>query len=252
MAEANALVELATLRAQAFEVESVVNIVQVTVNEEGTMLYALDSESGLFVFDIIGPTSYQLKRLKVELKQALAFDFHESTFFFIAHTKNRQEYALEVFVDFEQQVYYFNRLYQEDMEIFDVKVQKHWAVLIGKDIHKVVYHSVYKSFVSSFEQSTYFEDVDLVQIEMVDNKQMPYSQFSVKDENEFNFQLQSTQSYFLGLSNDDVKLFSLHNIHPRVQCFNPESSLFHYKLVMNSTDCTHKENRNDQSSFSQC
>jgi hypothetical protein len=45
----------------------------------------------------------------------------------------------------------FLRIYKEDMQLFDVEVQEHWAVLIGYDAHRIVYHSVYKGFISQFE-----------------------------------------------------------------------------------------------------
>lgn len=33
------------------------------------------------------------------------------------------------------------------MDIYDVWVGEHFAILIGAEIHRVIYHSVYKKFV---------------------------------------------------------------------------------------------------------
>lgn len=45
----------------------------------------------------------------VSIKNAKAFDFYEKTFFFIASSFDNNDYALEVFVDFKKEEFYFNR-----------------------------------------------------------------------------------------------------------------------------------------------
>jgi hypothetical protein len=52
------------------------------------------------------------------------------------------------------------------MQLFDVDVHDHWALLIGRDVHRVVYHSVFKDFSNEFERISFFEDVDLVKAKL--------------------------------------------------------------------------------------
>ena len=69
------------------------------------------------------------------------------------------DYALEVFIDLSTGDYYLNkynnilhpRLYTQDMQLMDIEVHDYWAILIGLDAHRVVYHSVYKGFTPYYE-----------------------------------------------------------------------------------------------------
>lgn len=56
---------------------------------------------------------------------------------------------MEIFVNGDE--YYFNKIYSRDMEIFDVYVSEHYAVLIGSETHKIIYHSIYNKFLTENE-----------------------------------------------------------------------------------------------------
>lgn len=72
----------------------------------------------------------------------------------IAETTDRIPYALEVLVDEDN--YYFNKIYSKDMEIYDVWVGEHVAILIGEENHRVIYHSVYNKFKIDSEIPLFF------------------------------------------------------------------------------------------------
>lgn len=59
-----------------------------------------------------------------------------------------EDYAVEVFVNLEDNTYYFNRFYMDDMAIFDVYMWSNFAVLVGDDAHRVIFHSVYGGLAS--------------------------------------------------------------------------------------------------------
>ena len=42
------------------------------------------------------------------------------------------------------------------MDIFDVWVGEHIAILIGSEVHRVIYHSVYNKFISDSETPLFF------------------------------------------------------------------------------------------------
>lgn len=113
---------------------------------DGTRLYALDEKSGLYVYKIVGARLFTLLNFYIEVLNTQAFDFYENTFFIIANTQDNLPYALEIFVDFEAENYYINQVYSKDMDIYDVYVGKFYAILIGSDIHRVIYHSTYHKF----------------------------------------------------------------------------------------------------------
>lgn len=39
--------------------------------------------------------------------------------------------------------YYLNKIYSRDMEIFDVYVGEYYALFIGDEVHRIIYHSIY-------------------------------------------------------------------------------------------------------------
>jgi hypothetical protein len=53
-----------------------------------------------------------------------------------------------VFVNIHQRDYFYNTFYIDEMTINDVNVFKYYAVLIGDDGHKIVYHSIYSGTLS--------------------------------------------------------------------------------------------------------
>lgn len=77
------------------------------------------------------------------LSRGIAFDFKHQTFIFIAKNNLNDDFAIEVFIDFERKTYYFNRIFDDQMQLFDVVMFDHYAVLIGYDAHKLIYHSIF-------------------------------------------------------------------------------------------------------------
>lgn len=148
------------------------------------------------------------------------------------------DYALEVFIDFQSGSYYFNKRYQQDMQIFDIDVHEHWAILIGYDAHRVVYHSVYNKFIQDQdrEAEVYFLDYDLIKVETYDR--------TVGDED--------SRHVLFGLSNDDVRLFHVVTTLPKIICRSHKPQEQRYYLQFNSTQCVSKKADNDNSQFSQC
>jgi len=51
------------------------------------------------------------------------------------------------------------------MEIYDVYVGEYYAILIGSEVHRVIYHSIYNKFINVTEIPLYFQDFDLVNVE---------------------------------------------------------------------------------------
>jgi hypothetical protein len=75
----------------------------------GTLLFALDYNTGLYVFDVKSPVDYAVRNFTVHLTRCKAFNFHQQTFFILASTLYQTDYAVEVFVDFVKGTYYLNK-----------------------------------------------------------------------------------------------------------------------------------------------
>lgn len=95
--------------------------------------------------------------MSVLLPNTKTFDHYLNTFFLVAKTNTQLYYAVEIFIDYEIKSYYYNNLYIDEMIINDVNVFEHYAVLIGDDGHKIIYHSIYNQFINqAIKQHTYF------------------------------------------------------------------------------------------------
>ena len=51
-------------------------------------------------------------------------------------------------MNFTDQTSFNNMIYIDSVEYFDLRVYEKYALLIGNDVHQIVYHSVYRGFIN--------------------------------------------------------------------------------------------------------
>ncbi|KAM3136484.1 hypothetical protein pb186bvf_011442 [Paramecium bursaria] len=106
-------------------------------------LFILDHQYGLLICD------YNFTLLFTHsIQQAHNFDFYKNTFFIVAEAVTKQDFVIEVFVNFTDQTSFNNMIYIDSVEYFDLRVYEKYALLIGNDVHQIVYHSVYRGFIN--------------------------------------------------------------------------------------------------------
>ncbi|CAD8120159.1 unnamed protein product [Paramecium sonneborni] len=226
-------------------------IVSVRTNAESTILYLLDKSVGLLAYKILSIGEYIDTGFMIALQNCIQFDFYENTFFLIAETTDRIPYALEVLVDEDN--YYFNKIYSKDMEIYDVWVGEHVAILIGEENHRVIYHSVYNKFKIDSEIPLFFQDIDLMNVEEFRKwESTSYSKNAIEQDPFSKTSLSYKQSFIVGISSQQLSIFSIKSISPWLQCKPITSNTLQYYLKMNSTNCPSKVKENEYSSFQQC
>lgn len=72
-------------------------------------------------------------------------------------------------MDLRTYQYYFNNFYIDELTVNSVAVFEHYAVLIGEDAHKIVYHSIYNEFVNEdLQPHFYFEEEYLLKVKEYD------------------------------------------------------------------------------------
>ncbi|CAD8187306.1 unnamed protein product [Paramecium octaurelia] len=226
-------------------------IVQIRTNPESTLLYLLDQQLGLLSYKIVSVLEYIQNSFQITLQNCMAFDFYQNTFFIVAETQDGIPYALEVLS--EDDSYYFNKIYSKDMDIYDVWVGEHFAILIGAEIHRVIYHSVYNKFVEQTEIPLFFQDVNLVNVEEYkkwDNTS--YTEQAIEQEPFQRIPLVYKQSFMVGISSNQISVFSIKSLLPWVQCKPTSTNDTRYSLKMNSTSCLSKQKENDHTAFKQC
>ncbi|KAM3145769.1 hypothetical protein pb186bvf_002064 [Paramecium bursaria] len=206
-----------------------INIIGVSSNEMGDQLILLDKEYGLLFYsmkDINNP----LYIYGIQITNARHFDHHGNTFFVVARTVTQQDYAVEIFVDLENRKHYFNTYYIDEMTINDVSVFDHYAILVGEDGHKIVYHSIYNDFIDEdFQIHTSFQ-------ENMTSDQIITSQYRL----------------LVGLAKHSFKYFEIELEIPHINCRLDEVKSEYYWVVLNSTQCNQKQEKNDISPYSMC
>ncbi|CAD8200511.1 unnamed protein product [Paramecium octaurelia] len=226
-------------------------IVSVRTNPESTMLYLLDKSAGLLFYKILSIGEYQNTGFMINLKNCQQFDFYEDTFFLVAETMDGIPYALEVLVN--EDSYYFNKIYSKDMDIFDVWVGEHVAILIGSEVHRVIYHSVFNKFVTESETPLFFQDIDLMNVEEFRKwESTTYSKNAIEQDPFSKTSFQYRQFFMVGISSSQLSIFSIKSISPWLQCKPTSTNSTQYFLKMNATNCPTKIKENDHSAFKQC
>ncbi|CAD8153468.1 unnamed protein product [Paramecium octaurelia] len=211
-------------------------IIDVDSNDDETKIYLLDSESGLYIYDISDLNNIT-QIMSVLLPNTKTFDHYQNTFFLIAKTNTQLYYAVEIFVDFQTKSYYYNNLYIDEMIINNVNVFEHYAVLIGDDGHKIIYHSIYNKFINpAVKHQTYFQEENLLKI-----KEYDFSKF-----------YNSSNRIMIGIAKHAFKYIEISFEDPKITCQSNEVVQKSYVVTLNSTQCENKTTHADHSPYSLC
>ncbi|CAD8061062.1 unnamed protein product [Paramecium sonneborni] len=230
------------------------NFKQAKMDEKSNYLYILNENKGVHIynFDTYNQT-FKENKMYIYLKGGDTFDFHNNTMFILAQTEDQLQYALEIFIDFDNQQYYFNKIHQFGQDVYDLYVGDMFVLFVGSDrLHQVIYHSVYKDFDAQHEQF-YFSDIDIIQVDEL-NPPWKYSLYSgqaYEDGILSKVNLTYTQTFLVGISENEVSLFRLRLIAPLVLCTAYERKKEYYQLTLNSTLCPSLQNRT-QNQFQFC
>ncbi|CAD8145709.1 unnamed protein product [Paramecium octaurelia] len=154
-------------------------------------IYILDHSQGLLICD------YDFKfKFRVPILMGSDFSHYKNTFFVIAESQRRQDYALEIFLNFTDNSYYLNHYYIDEMQFYDVKVYEKYAVLIGYEAHKIIQHSIFSQFIK-FSSNNYFEFPQMLQLKLWNDS-------------------------FVGLSKRELRLLSIDQLAARIECESQE------------------------------
>lgn len=58
--------------------------------------------------------------MRIPIPRTIAFDFYGNTLMVVAETVNHIQYILEIFLDFNANTYYVNRVYVDDFTFVDI------------------------------------------------------------------------------------------------------------------------------------
>ncbi|CAD8170936.1 unnamed protein product [Paramecium octaurelia] len=146
-------------------------------SDGGDHLYILDREQGLIFCLIIDEFEYEYQ-FQINIPDAKSFDFNNNTFFVVAKTGNKQDYALEILVNIQTKQYYINNHYFDDMIINEVSVLDYYAILIGQNEHKIVQHSIYSGFIKQqFVPHKSFYEPQLIKTKKFKSNILDFSNF---------------------------------------------------------------------------
>ncbi|CAD8092573.1 unnamed protein product [Paramecium sonneborni] len=217
---------LQDISTKQLQVES--QIVDVNSNGEDG-LYVLDKEKGLKFYRIRNLMLVEYE-FTVTISNGQSFDFYENTFFIVAKTINKQDIAVEVFVNQVSQEYYINNYFYDQMTINDVNVFQYYAVLIGDDGHQIIYHSIYQGFLNeNLISHTTFYQQHLIKVQ------------------EYGFEGQewSNQRIFAAISKYEFQLINIIMNNPKIECKYSDVGARQFYVQINSTNCVQKDNQNN-------
>ncbi|CAD8044812.1 unnamed protein product [Paramecium primaurelia] len=198
-----------------------INLKQAKMDETSNHLFILNEKLGIHIYNFNKQKlTFVENKMYIYIKGGDTFDFHKNTMFILAQTEDSLQYALEIFIDFQGQQYYFNQIHQFGQDVYDVYVGDLFVLFVGSDrLHQVIYHSVYKDFDAQHE-SFFFSDIDIIQVDELNPpwKQQLYNGKAFEDGILSNVNLTYTETFLIGISENEVSLFRLRLIPPWVLC----------------------------------
>ncbi|CAD8064414.1 unnamed protein product [Paramecium sonneborni] len=172
----------------------------VDISGDDENLYILDHNYGLYICD------YQFqKKFIVPILKGSDFGHYNNTFFIIAESITRQDYAVEVFLNLTDNSFFINHYYFDDMQFYDVKVYEEYAILIGYEVHKIIQHTIYSNFIK-YTSNNYFEFPQLLQLKQWNNS-------------------------IVGLSKKQIRLLNLTMIPAHIECESQEKFQEYYLVA---------------------
>ncbi|CAD8158658.1 unnamed protein product [Paramecium pentaurelia] len=154
-------------------------------------IYILDHYQGLLICDY----DFQIK-FRVPILMGSDFSHYKNTFFVIAESQRRQDYALEIFLNFTDNSYYFNHYYIDEMQFYDVKVYENYTILIGYEAHKIIQHSIFSQFIK-FSSNNFFEFPQMLQLKQWNDS-------------------------IVGLSKRELRLLQINQLSAHIECESQE------------------------------
>ncbi|CAK63565.1 unnamed protein product (macronuclear) [Paramecium tetraurelia] len=194
-------------------------------SDGGDNLYILDREQGLIFCLIIDEYEYEYQFL-INIPDAKSFDFNNNTFFVVAKTSNKQDYALEILVNLQAKQYYINNHYFDDMIINEVSVLNYYAILIGQNDHKIVQHSIYSGFIESkvISHKSFYEP------QLIKTKKFKQN----------NLDFSNLQSVAV-IGRQEFQILNLIISVPSIKCQKSEKLQSQFLVDISSTRCTHDQ-----------
>ncbi|CAD8151465.1 unnamed protein product [Paramecium octaurelia] len=218
-----------------------VNLLQVKTNENGTHIFILDQQYGIFIYQIDkSDGEITLSEQNIQIKGGRAFDISGNRMFILLETEDELPYVLELFYDLEKREHYLNKITSYEQEVYDLYVGEKLTILIGNDLHSIIENSIYHRFYENEnEKEYYFNQVDLIQ---VDSLKLPWGkqiQLGYPFESGLfsSMMLQYEESYMVSISGKEVNVFVLKSVSPWILCLAENTRKEFYQLRMKAQKC---------------
>ncbi|CAD8066984.1 unnamed protein product [Paramecium sonneborni] len=227
---------LYTISNSQMEIPQNSQIYIIGVKIQDNLLYALDEDQGVFIFDKRNTSSYNLI-MKIPIPRTIAFDFYGNTLMVVAETVNHIQYILEIFLDIAAKTYYVNRVYVDDFTFVDIQMTNEFAIFIAEDTHMIIKHSIFNGFVKNNKElvRTFFEDqlIRLQHFTQVIEQSQRYSE----------------TNYYVGLSRKSLHAWKFRNYNSFISCNFDSRVEKKYTIKLNASACYQNQ---QTSSYIQC
>ncbi|CAD8063084.1 unnamed protein product [Paramecium sonneborni] len=216
---------LHTISNSLMEIPSSQQIYIIGVKIQDDLLYVLDEDLGVYIFNITNSSKYHLI-MKIPIPRTIAFDFYGNTLMVVAETVNHIQYILEIFLDITAQTYYVNRVYVDDFTFVDIQMTKEYAIFIAEDTHMIIKHSIFNAFLKNNKElvRTFFQE-----------QLIRFQHFSSEDE--YYSQRYSQTTYYVGFSRKSLHAWKFRNYNSFINCNFNQKVQKQYTLKLNASAC---------------
>lgn len=187
--------------------------------------------------------TFNMAELKVEVKQGcietekgLKFRVNdEKNLVFLIGIRSRSNnyYVSEIVYNNGQ--YIVNRKYQQSYEYYDVQFGDNFSLIVGRDIHQVLFHQTSREIIPNEESVTGFmvkKDVKYLKLFKLNQKDI-----------------------MLVVTNNFIRLFELEQIYGKVECYGDDqfqTGEYTYESTVYTRNCYKKIHNGDTSPLSAC
>ncbi|CAD8162042.1 unnamed protein product [Paramecium pentaurelia] len=201
------------------------NVIKVQTHEN--YLFILDDKRGIH-FVSLKDDNYIIDKFFIPIENPISFVYKNNSFLVITQTNKQIRFGIEILINLQNQEYYYNKFYLQDIELIDVQQIGEYQILIGYDVHKLVKTNIYRDFIDE----NFYDETDFM-IPQIEKIQRIYS-----SENEYS---NSRVEYSLGLTPNYLFVMIIIEKYPEIICSSQNQIEQSYMIIINSTQCNNAE-----------
>ena len=173
---------------------------------------------------------YELMENKIPISSSKQFATNDLKTFWIVSDYSNFNLIHEVFYNFEENTFIFNRQFSEESHVKNIFFYKDYVIVLGGESNKIFFNSIPK------DGNLDFHDFKIIFFDENLNKLVDFN-----------------DDYLLGYTHKSVNLYKMSENNPHLNCYyKNESANFNFTVEIVSKSCNSKKKNETQDSYSLC